>query len=249
MHQGTSEECAPRDKLLNEAIAGIDQTLDITPNPHRIRLYVMIHPDDPDGALRAWLTTGDNFKRVVPEMYKAARTIRPKGSFEHDLHEYPNIQQRAPGWRFGSNLAGTTADRLIDLEVQPNGDGHLFSAAVGERHRKDGKIPGYPIRLFEDAVAVLPQRAFAAFGKLYEQAGYIGPVDLGVAVIGLAGNNLLSGSNANEHKPLTPVPFEDDHRDTDQVRADELRTGAATIARHLLMPLIQATAQGYDPFQ
>jgi len=180
-------------------------------------------------------------------MAQAALAVRTK-FFNPDLGQ--NTRRRAIGWSIGARSAGLglAQAQLVDLEARPDGTGRLFSGRVGERSSGQS---GTRLLLFEDALVGLARRAFAALGALYAVAAYSGPVDVGVAVLGLEGSEVLSGSNANASRGLVQVPFPigEDYRDTDRVGAEDLRARADDVARRLLMPLIQATAQGYDPFQ
>jgi len=56
--------------------------------------------------------------------------------------------------------------RIVDLEIRPDGSALLFYGRAGE-----GQLPA-GFRLFEDHVAGLTTRTFAALGSLYATANY-----------------------------------------------------------------------------
>lgn len=102
-------------------------------------------------------------------------------------------------------------------------------------------------RLFENLIAGLTTRTFAVLGGLYAAARYYGAVDVGVAVVGLAGRpQVESGSVSGA---TVPISFTSDYYETDRVAASELLTEPQTVAKRLVLRLTQSTASIYDPFR
>ncbi len=90
-------------------------------------------------------------------------------------------------------------------------------------------------------------RFLAILGGLYERAGYLGPVDLGVAVTGLHG--ALSSALASSHNPFTHPYPKPAFRRVRTVSAAELRNANRRVTMELVGRLIEASASpAFDPF-
>ena len=242
-----------RDALLRSAVE--EATRALWPRaPHLAYLYVLMRPVVPEPSLLD-LGTGVRDLQRTEALHKllerAAAAYPPRAN--PDLRPDANWYRRGTGWKAGTSQARaqfnpsrpTEADlsemnRIVDLEIQPDGSALLFYGRAGE-----GQMPA-SFRLFEDHVAGLTTRTFAALGGLYATANYYAAVDVGVAVVGLADRpEVESGSCAN----CLPISFTTDYYATERVTAQELATEPKSVAERLTMPLCQATAQNYDPFR
>ncbi len=228
-----------REAYLSAATTAMDGMFRIPPPTDSPYLYVALRPSVPDTTFRIWATTGNNLADSLQAIADAARTSPINGAGVNIVGY--RWERRGIGWRMGPALR-PEPENIADLEVRPTGEGRLFCGAVGHAQ------PGDPLQVYENTIAGLTQQAFAALGRLYQEAGYTGPIDVGVAVTGLEGRIVLSGSAPNAFAALQRVPFFENYRDTETVEAAELAARPRPIARRLLMPLLQATAQGYDPF-
>lgn len=128
----------------------------------------------------------------------------------------------------------------MDLEVGLDGSGRLFCGRAAHRY-EDGLL------IFEPLVAGLTAKFLAVMGGLYEAGGYLGPVDVGVAVTGLRGGvSYFLRDNAW----IDRAPYnKDQYRRTERLPASQLIGDSRGVARTLVLPLLRAiTLESYDPF-
>lgn len=85
----------------------------------------------------------------------------------------------------------------------------------------------------------------AVVGALCERGGYVGAVDLGVALLGI--ERAAGASMINAFTPrLYGAP---DYRETDRITMQELTAGHQAVVRAILAPLYDVISPaGYDPF-
>lgn len=237
---------------LTDSVEEINQDLNVMPEVNSVYLYLVIQPVELDVLLRTWTTTGRNFEQVVPTMLKALHGVSLPTAITPDFTpQYTNVERRGLGWRFGPAPTASPTRIYLNFEVQPDGTGRLFCRQAGWRWLDSAgqPQPGAPLVLAEATLAGLTLRAFAAMGSFYKEAGFGGAVDIGVAVTGLAGNDVQSSFPTPYGQP-SPIRLRRDYSDTQTSDAPALadQARASALARLLLMPLIQATAQGNDPF-
>lgn len=136
-----------------------------------------------------------------------------------------------------------TPDETLDIRFGNDGNGMLFCGRAAER-----ALPEGPLLVMEDLVAGLTTRFLYTMGQLYDRAGYLGPVDVGVAVTNLKGDiPALSRRNAwGYHYP----PYDRaEYRRTSRVHALGLAGEPQVVAANLILPLVAAvTQEQYDPF-
>lgn len=84
-------------------------------------------------------------------------------------------------------------------------------------------------------------------GGLYAAGGYLGPVDVGLAVTGLRGG--ISSALSNRFG-FDPTPYDkDQYLRSERFSASTLGDDPRGAARKLVMPLLRAiTSDGYDPY-
>lgn len=84
-------------------------------------------------------------------------------------------------------------------------------------------------------------------GGLYAAGGYLGPVDMGLAVTGLKG-----GVSYILHSRIgvDPTPYDkDQYRRSERLSASMVSSDPRGAARKLVLPLLRAiTRESYDPF-
>jgi len=253
LYERRAQWAVNRDALLRSAVE--DATRSLWPRaPHLAYLYVLVRPVVSDSSLLDRGTDGRELQRTnaLHKLLERAAAAYPQRA-NPDLRPDANWYRRGTGWKVGTSRARaqfnparpTEADmaelgRIVDLEIRPDGSALLFYGRGGEGH-----LPA-SFRLFEDHIAGLTTRTFAVLGGLYENANYYSAVDVGVAVVGLAGHpDVESGSCSN----CAPISFTADYYATERVTAQELATEPKSVAQRLTMPLCQATAQVYDPFR
>ena len=161
--------------------------------------------------------------------YGAPWHIQPDG-WDAYLSQAPLDQARNP--------AG-----VLDMQVNHDGAGTLFCGRVAQR-RDETMI------LFEDKIAETTTRFFWMMGQLYHQAGFLGPVDLGIIVTGIQG--AISAKALGDHVfPGIYPPFKlpEYRRIAPRVPATALARDPRSVAQQIVLPLIQtSTADTYNPF-
>jgi len=231
-----------RDAMLERAIEAV-------PTPPRedfAYLHLVARPVVPDDDLYDRASKGHQPMQFMNELTTAAsRTEVFPTSFSPDLHEAYNHERRADGWAVSRGLGDEWEERgdpkrVLDLVVGLDGSGRLFCGRAAQRY--DGRL-----LIFEDIVAGLTARFLAVVGGLYAAGGYVGPVDVGLAVTGLKGGV----SYVLKDDPWTdPTPYDkDQYRRTERFPASQLvRDSRGTVAV-LVSPLLRAiTRDSYDPF-
>ena len=99
--------------------------------------------------------------------------------------------------------------------------------------------------VMEGAVTSAVYQAIAVAAWLYEQARFHGPVDIGIAALGIEAAG--AAARAKSHMPA-PVFGAPDYRRHDRVTAEELRGGLDDLVRRLLAPLFEViSVRDYDP--
>lgn len=134
-----------------------------------------------------------------------------------------------------------TARSTAHLELDHDGVGYLFMGRAAE-------VVQERLILFESVIACNLAEFLAAMGGIYDRAGYVGSVDVGVVVLGIEGAH--SSLLGDEGIILRPVTYRAaDHRRTERVGAAELHDAPQDVARRLLGRLFEALAgDAVDPF-
>jgi hypothetical protein len=105
---------------------------------------------------------------------------------------------------------------------------------------------GSQLIVMERSITRAVYQTLAVSAWLYEQAGFHGPVDVGVAVFGIEN---VAGASYAAHGGAAPVYGASDYRRHERVTSEELRSGFHDLVRRLLAPLYEViSAPHYDPF-
>lgn len=126
------------------------------------------------------------------------------------------------------------------MEIGLDGSGRLFCGRAADKNRNR-------LLIIDVLVAGLTARFLALMGGLYAAGGYLGPVDVGLAVTGLRGGvSYVLSSRLG----IDPTPYDkDQYRRTERLSASLLSDNPRGAARKLVMPLLRAiTRDSYDPF-
>jgi len=169
-------------------------------------------------------------------------------SYSPDLTDNNSFERRADGW---ATAQGLEADwwnsvepaNVLDFEIGLDGSGHLFCGRAAER------LQSGEFWLFENLVAGLTARFMSVLGGLYAAGAYLGPVDAGIAVIGLEGalSSALAENVYTRHSRSSYDRAE--YRRTGRFPATILTQDPRHAARRLVTPLTRAiTGERYDPF-
>ncbi len=237
-----------RDALLREAI----DRAPVGPHEDFAYLHLVARPVVPDeGVLdraRGDMHLGQFLNGLIsaalePEVFEAKRI----SELYPDLSAISEFRPSPRGWLTSQGLEVEWQRiegprRALVLEVGLDGGGYLFGGGAAERH--DGRL-----LIYEDQVAGLTVRFLSVLGGLYEAAGYLGPVDVGLAATGLRGG---VSAALQDHLILRHAlqPYElDSYLRTGRFMASTLRDDPWAAARDLVLPLTRVVAmEGYDPF-
>jgi hypothetical protein len=228
----------------------LDQTVASAPvEPHEGHafLHLVAHPVEPDEALLEKARGDQKSPQFLNRLFSAAASAAVYSiPYSPDLLKANNFERRADGWVASQGLEDEpwqgTVDpgHVLEFEVGVDGRGHLFCGRAAEEY--DGRL-----LIFENIVAGLTVRFLTVLGGLYAAGGYVGPVDMGLAVTGLKGgiSYVLS-----QRIGVRPSPYDkDQYRRTERFSALTLSNDPRGAARKLVMPLVQAiTRESYDPF-
>lgn len=172
-----------------------------------------------------------------------ARPLRSRS----DINFSRGVQmfQVVTGWivHFGARPGSANRNdpfEVLDLKINYDGSGELFSGGAAFIQRRDRFV------LEERKIADFLTQFLLCLGNLYEKAGYVGHVDLGVAITGIEGAESSSRLDAARHFASDI----DTYLRTARVPAIELPSNSIDIGRSLLKRLIDSMTQGnnYDPF-
>lgn len=175
----------------------------------------------------------------------ASRTEVFSASFSPDLSGAYKREWRADGWAVSRGLGVEWEERndpslVLDLVVGVDGSGQLFCGRAAEIYK--GRL-----LIFENLVAGLGARFLSIMGDLYAAGGYLGPVDVGLAVTGLRSGISYELST---RIGVDPTPYDkDQYRRTERFSTSMLRDDPRGAARKLVTPLVRViTRDSYDPF-
>jgi hypothetical protein len=237
-----------RDALLKEAVGR-------TPMEARegfAYLHLVARPVMPDEGVLDRATGETHLGQFLNSLISEAlepEVFEPKRMPElyPDLSAISDFRPSPRGWttRQGFEeewLSNQGPVRALVLEIGLDGSGYLFCGCVAQEH--EGKL-----LVYEDQVAGLTVRFLAVLGGLYDAAGYVGPVDVGLAVTGLGGGV----SAALRHHLILRHSLEpyggEEYLRTGRFMASVLRDDPKAAARNLVLPLTRVvTMERYDPF-
>ncbi len=230
-----------RDAVLEQAI----EAAPIPPHEDFAYLHLVARPAVPDEEMFDRAREGREATQFLSGLISAASTAGAFSSFTPDLHGGHNHERRADGWAASWGLgiewkAREDPSRVLDLEVGLDGSGRMFCGRAAQRYPQHFLV-------FEPLVAGLTAKFLAVMGGLYEAAGYLGPVDVGVAVTGLRGgvSYLLRDNPWVERTPYNKERY----RRTERLPGSRPVGDPGGAARTLVLPLLRAVSlESYDPF-
>lgn len=209
-------------------------------------LHAFARPVSPNDQLWERAVGGSDPDQLLWRLRQAATGTRPHSGYVPALSSLTQWARRgADVWTLD---AGETRDGRLDLRFDLNvdGRGYLFVGRAAERlGAAHGQGPGELV-LFEEIVAGNLASFLSLHGAFYENAGYNGPVDVGVAVTGIEGAS--SAQRRSRHTFEYGAYGAPTYTRTARVSAQELLE-AETVAGRLLRRLLDASAwPGYNPF-
>ena len=231
-----------RDAMLEQGI----ELAPIPPHEEFAYLHLVARPVLPDEDLFDRASEGQQAMQFVGGLISAASSAGAFApSFTPDLRGGYNHERRADGWAASWGLGiewqeRKDPSRVLDLEVGLDGSGRMFCGRAAQRYSDR-------LLILEPLVASLTARFLAVMGSLYAAGGYLGPVDVGVAVTGLSGgvSYLLRDNPWIDRTPYN----KDRYCRTERLPASQLVGDPRGAARKLVLPLLRAiTLESYDPF-
>jgi hypothetical protein len=232
-----------RDAMLDEAI----DSASIEPHEDFAYLHLVARLVVPDEDLLDRAKGEQHIADFLYGLFTAAVSAEVfPSNFAPDLSLSKSYERRANGWAASEGLGEEWRESrgpkdVLNFEIRLDGGGHLFCGRAAQRY------PSGAFLIFEHTVAGLTSRFLAVLGGLYAAGGYLGPVDVGLAVTGLRGgiSNVVS-----QWIGVEPEPFDkDQYRRTERFSAPILSNDPRGSARKLVLPLTQAiTRERYDPF-
>jgi hypothetical protein len=218
----------------------------IEPHERHAFLHLIARPTVLDEELLDKARGSQQAEQFLNGLFSAAMSAEVYSvPYSPDLYAANNYERRTDGWAASQGL-GEEWRRLedpghvLDVEIGLDGGGYLFCGRAAEEY--NGRL-----LIFENIVAGLTTRFLAVLGGLYAAAGYLGPVDVGLAVTGLRdGISCVLSQRIGVH----PRPYDkDQYRRTERLSAATLINDPRSAARKLILPLTRAiTRESYDPF-
>lgn len=133
------------------------------------------------------------------------------------------------------------SDYQARVEITPDGSITYWHSPLV---RGNPREPGHSV-LMEQSVTRAVYQTLAPARWLFETAAFHGPVDLGVAVLGIERASGASRTDMFQPQPTYGAP---DYRRHERVTSEELQTGVEGIVRRLPAPLYEAiSVRDYDP--
>jgi hypothetical protein len=231
-----------RDDMLDEAI----DSAPIQPHEDYAFLHLIARPVVPDEELLDKAKEDQHAAQFLDRLFSAALSPEVFSTpFSPDLYDLHNYERSAEGWVASKGLDENEQPyrgpgNVLTFEISLKGGGHLFCGRAAQRDERG-------LLIFENIVAGLSTRFLAVLGGLYAAGGYLGPVDVGLAVTGLRGG---ISSVLRQRIGVRSRPFDKDrYRRTERFSATMLKNDPRGAARELALPLAQATTrETYDPF-
>jgi hypothetical protein len=242
-----------RDQLLDQEI----EQWGVTPEPNVGFLYLFGRPVS--GGADMLEDAAQNTKQSIRELLyqKLAASIAP-GVFSEfypsDFNSGAMFRQQLDGWMSHMShmslyrttpIKTTPQSEILSLKIDDNGGGHLVCGGAA------AVVPNGMLILSEALIAGLTTRFTHLLAGIYDEAGYVGQVDLGIAVIGIEGARSSKLSSFHPMDTIDPIVLEQpEYRRHDRFSALKMLEDPRGIAKSLVMRLIQSTNRvGYDPFE
>jgi hypothetical protein len=225
--------------------------LDTAPEPDPRLGYVVAYarPVVPDDSMveRA-AASAEQVKELLlsgAQSWGHVRVERGNRDYDPDLRKAKNIWRNGTaGWRLSTmreddgDNKWTVHTARLDLDF--DGTGHFFCGRIADT------TPQGQLVFFDTILAGNLASFFAAMGALYEAAGYVGHVDIGVAVTGIEGAAPWLLHQWGDNRFSGPVPER-----TTRVSAAEIRDDPKGVTLSLIGRLLVATRgdPNYIPFE
>lgn len=230
-----------REKLLESELARAPD-----PDPELGYAVAFARPVVPDDEMIERVASGGQELRELmlqgARSWGDVRADRHGRSYAPDLRGATSVWQRGvEGWTFStSHQRNGEARDTAKIDIDFDGTGRFFCGRVADTTHDRRQFV-----FFEAILAGNLASFFAAMGGVYEASGYVGHVDVGMAVTGIEGAAPYGLHHWGDITFSGPVP-----KRTSRVTAAELRDAAPGVALGLIGRLLQAMrGTSYDPFE
>lgn len=229
-----------REELLRDELARAPEQ-----KPELGYLVAFARPVVPDDAMVERVTKDENELRNLllqgAQSWGDVRVDRYGGGYSPDLRQAMYVRRRgAAGWTITTDYEDDGDPQYTaKLELDFDGTGHFFCGRI-----VDTMSNSTTRVLFDTMLAGNLASFFAAMGALYENAGYVGHVDVGMALTNLEGSIPYGIHHWGDNRYAGPAP-----QRTARVTAAELRDDPKGVAMTLIRRFLDATrGTAYTPF-
>jgi len=230
-----------RDEYLSEVV----RDAMFEPDDQLIYAHAFVRPVATDDELVERAAPGGDVQMLLHEVREHAAQFAAEDGYVPDLRHASSIRRRgADGWLLHDGLQAREQPHprdVVYVDLDRDGTMRFFCGRVGDTHSSGHRL------IFENSIAGNTAVAFAIVGLIYERAGFVGDVDLGIAVTNLAGavsmrvhrTGFWSGSGFGS----------DDYRRTARVPAGRLAADPRQVIRELCSRMFEITLpSGADAF-
>jgi hypothetical protein len=220
-------------------------------------LHLVARPVVPDDGLldrakgRLAPNDGDARRMLTRLLTAACEPVLFPRDYAPDLGNHMRWMRVADGFRASDGYDEDTGQPInlnhaLTIAIDDDGSGHLFCGRAAARRGDD-------LAVIEPLIVGLTVRFLALLGRLYAAADYLGPVDTGVAVVGVQGavSAILTTRYGGGYYRLgTPMHYDrNTYRRTGRFAAGGLLDDPHGAARSLTERLYRTTSGGaYEPF-
>jgi hypothetical protein len=192
----------------------------------------------------------DNEQQLLALIRDAGQKVTPIQGYDPALQTTLNWRRRgADVWTLDSTLNRGEELELayhVHADINIDGRGYLFCSRAGERWKRANNQHA-PLLIFESLIAGNFGAFLGMMGTYYQAAGYVGLVDLGIALTNLTGG--VSSHLHGRHILHGPSPYEaESFTRTDRVPASKLLKPELIVQRLLRRFFDALTGTWYDPF-
>jgi hypothetical protein len=234
-----------RDQLLENEI----EKSPLEPNGNFAYLYLFAKPVlSKEGFFDSLVIKGKKLHEVINEVILQSGNREPKilNQMATDFIPPHIWKQRVDGLLGKMDYESNNVERIpastLDLNIDYNGFCHLIYGRAGERISENG-----PITIFAENIASLTYRFIASISALYDLAGHIGLVDLGLAITGIK-ESIVFTQNWLLQSRLSPF-YQDFYKKTGCFSNLLILDNPESIAEYLVLPFINAISQNQiNPF-
>ena len=230
-----------REELLRDELARAPEQ-----KPELGYLVAFARPVVPDDSMVERVTKDGNELRDLllqgAQSWGDVRADREGTRYDPDLRRATYVRLRgAAGWTITTEHEDDGDPQYTaKLELDFDGTGHFFCGRIVDTmHDSDKRI------MFDTMLAGNLASFFAAMGAFYEEAGYVGHVDVGMALTNLEGSMPYGLHHWGDNRYSGPPP-----QKTARVTVAELRDDPKGVAMTLIRRFLDATrGTSYTPFQ